>query len=164
MSISVEEIGEERLPEISNIFFECLQMQYKEVLPDSIRVTFTPEKSVQLWQNSFTNMADMKLVGAFIDGNLTGFAKFGSYNSDPTLGYLASLYVSPRYARRGIGKNLLEYVLKEMDHYKSVYLWVFKKNASAINLYTSQGFIHSGEERVEPEWEIPQSLMQLNNS
>jgi ribosomal protein S18 acetylase RimI-like enzyme len=159
----LEEIEESRLQEVAEIFLACLQEQYIDVLPETVRNNFTPESSLDLWRKSFKNMNNMQMVGAFIGGDLAGFTKFGSEEADPTIGYLASLYVSPHFARRGVGKALLESALEQMHGFKYINLWVFKGNSPAIALYSNHGFVNTGVERVEEEWETPQTQMQLNN-
>ncbi len=114
-------------------------------------------------KKSFDTVPPMEMIGAFVDGQLAGFAKFGPDSSNPEIGYLASLYVSPHFSRRGIGKTLLENALGKLSQYKVSQLWVFANNSPAITLYETYGFIKTDVQQVEPAWDTLQIQMQLNN-
>ncbi len=53
MSILLKEIGEDHLQQIAEIFLDCLQIQYKDILPDEIRQSFTLSSSIDLWKKKF---------------------------------------------------------------------------------------------------------------
>ena len=50
---------------------------------------------------------------------------------------LNELYLDKNYRRKGIGTNILNNIL---DNNVKVYLWVYKENISALNLYKKLGF------------------------
>ncbi len=50
---------------------------------------------------------------------------------------LSELYLDKNYRRKGIGTNILNNVLN--NNFK-VYLWVYKENTLALNLYKKLGF------------------------
>ena len=164
MSILLKEIDEDHLQQIAKIFLDCLQIQYKDILPDEIRQSFTLSSSIDLWKKGFDTVPPMQMLGAFVDGQLTGFTKFGPDSSNPEIGYLASLYVSPHFGRRGIGKTLLENALKQLSRYKVTQLWVFATNEPAINLYETYKFRETGVQQMESVWGSLQIQMQLDNS
>ena len=164
MAVTIKEIGNDQVERMAQIFLDCLQIQYKDILPSEIREAFTFNRSLELWQKSFTSDPTSKIIGAFVDGELAGFTKFGPSSSDSKVGYLASLYVSPDFGRRGIGRTLLEYALTQLQSYKRVQLWVFANNRPAISLYEALGFLATGIQKTEKEWGTLQILMELDNS
>ena len=163
MAIEFEDITKEQLEDVAAIFFDCLQIQYKDILPSSIRENFSQSSSLELWRKSFESVPPMKMVGAITDGQLSGFTKYGPNPDQSECGYLASLYVSPSFSRRGIGKALLESALTDLRQYKFTLLWVFASNLPAVKLYESYGFKETGVEQTEPEWGALQIQMQLDN-
>ena len=163
MAIAFEDITKDQLEDIAAIFFDCLHIQYKDFLPSSIRDNFSQSSSLELWRKSFETVPPMKMIGAIIDGQLSGFTKYGANPDNPECGYLASLYVSPSFSRRGIGKALLEKALTDLSQYKCTQLWVFASNLPAVRLYESYGFEEAGVEQTEPEWGALQIQMQLDN-
>ena len=50
---------------------------------------------------------------------------------------LDELYLEPNYRRKGIGTHILTNIL---NHHSKVYLWVYKENTVAFNLYKRFGF------------------------
>ncbi len=48
------------------------------------------------------------------------------------------IFIEENYRNKGIGTNLIKDVL---NRYKKVYLWVYKDNVKAVNLYRRLGFI-----------------------
>ena len=53
---------------------------------------------------------------------------------------IINLAVAPLFQRKGRGKLILEFFLKQIPMNSSVFLEVKKSNAAAINLYNSAGF------------------------
>ncbi len=50
---------------------------------------------------------------------------------------LDEIYLDKNYRRKGIGTNILNNIL---NNNSKVYLWVYKENTSALNLYKKLGF------------------------
>ncbi len=69
---------------------------------------------------------------ATISKEVLGFAAY-------TEEELAWLYVDPAYNHRGIGKSLIEYVIKNITK-RPIHVEVLAGNEPAINLYKSMGF------------------------
>jgi ribosomal protein S18 acetylase RimI-like enzyme len=95
-----------------------------------------------------------------VDGadHVVAFAGFRPDPDDRRLGHLASLYVDPAAAGRGIGRRLVERTLAELASTgrRTVTLWVFRDNARARELYERCGFRADGTELVDLRWRVPQ--------
>ena len=50
---------------------------------------------------------------------------------------LNEIYIDKKYRRKGIGTNILTNIL---NNNSKVYLWVYKENYNALNLYKKLGF------------------------
>jgi ribosomal protein S18 acetylase RimI-like enzyme len=80
------------------------------------------------------------IVGCFID------------EQTPTTAHLVSMWVAPRYRRRGVGRLLLKHVT---DWARSrcadrIQLMVTSNNAAAIRFYESMGFTMTGRTQPYP--------------
>ena len=73
------------------------------------------------------------------DGVVKGFIKV-----DDT--YIARLFVEPVLHNAGIGSKLLEYAVKKFN---ADYLWALERNTRAIRFYERNGFIATGEKKLE---------------
>ena len=94
----------------------------------------------------FAAVEDGRIVGTFILLNRpeAGYAQadWGNELDYSEIFVLHTFAVHPRYLRTGIGKTLLEYILKYAAdmNMKAVRLDVYEKNTPAIRLYEKLGF------------------------
>ncbi len=163
MGIEFKPISESDISRLATIFHSCLHHDYQGVLPPKVIDSFTTASSTALWRKSYSNQDSLHFLGAWNGELLVGFTKFGADPEDSTKGYLASLYVDPDQSGHGIGRELLNHVLKELSSYPVTRLWVFDQNPRAIRLYEKLGFARSGRVRTEAEWEALQCEMVLEN-
>lgn len=164
MAIELHSVSEKDISRLAEIFYQCLKNDYREVLPPEVLEPFSETDSLELWQKSYKSQSHLQFIGAWGNGSLLGFAKFGGDPEGSEDGYLASLYVDPGYSGQGIGRMLLTHVLQELTAYPKTKLWVFEKNPRAIALYESLGFLRSGRTRTEAEWQALQCELVLDNS
>ncbi len=75
---------------------------------------------------------DYKLV--VVDDNVVGSILVSNYEYDILLD---EIYLEENYRNLGIGSDLIKKVL---NNNKIVYLWVYKDNIKALNLYKKLGF------------------------
>ena len=73
------------------------------------------------------------------DGVVKGFIKIEDT-------YIARLFVEPVLQNAGIGFKLLEYAVKEFN---ADYLWALERNTRAIRFYERNGFVATGEKKLE---------------
>lgn len=104
------------------------------------------------------------------EGRPVGFVRYGDevptdgdeeaspVIADPSIGYVASLYVDPAAAGGGIGRRLLGRALDELaaGGRSSVRLWVFRDNPRARAVYERAGFTPDGVDRIDPRWGVVQ--------
>ena len=66
--------------------------------------------------------------------------------------HVVSLWVAPEARRQGIGRSLLDTVVRggADDGAATVSLWVVDDNADAVDLYVRAGFTRTGERQVLP--------------
>src|SRR4249920_394353 len=82
------------------------------------------------------------------DGELMGFASFGSFRAWPAYKYSVehSVYVDARFRRRGVGRRLLEEVIEAAtaQQYHVMIGAIDVSNANSIALHEQLGFVHAG--------------------
>lgn len=91
-------------------------------------------------------------LGAFIEGRLAGIVTFVRENGPKTRhkGNVYGMYVSAQYRGMGIGRQLLEELVREarkLDGLEQMTLTVVQDNERAKALYTSAGFTVFGTEK-----------------
>ena len=79
-----------------------------------------------------TKIDDYKII--VIDNTKVGCLLLEKYEDGILLN---ELYLDKNYRRKGIGTNILNNILNNSS---KVYLWVYKENAIALNLYKKLGF------------------------
>lgn len=117
---------------------------------------------------SVNQIEDIYLLGNSLHPNFSNLYDYMSLNvgADETYVYLDNLnvvgfihiqltcdelsvidvVVDPRYRRKGIGKELMEYVISKYNH-KRIILEVAANNTSAIKFYKSLGFVKFSERK-----------------
>ncbi len=83
--------------------------------------------------------AELDSLYVYDDGVVKGFIKIEGT-------YIARLFVEPVLQNASIGSQLLEYAVNKhhADH-----LWVLEKNIKAIRFYERNGFVATGEKKLE---------------
>lgn len=81
------------------------------------------------------------------DEKVIGFVGYGNGGEEePNTGVIFALYILSEYYGTGLGLQLLEAGLKELEAYPEVSLWVLKDNGRAIRFYEKCGFKADGQE------------------
>lgn len=65
----------------------------------------------------------------------------------PEKSQLAKVYILPEYQGRGIGRELVDYAVKDLDG-GEIFLWAMNHNRNARGFYEHIGFVPTGEEVV----------------
>lgn len=96
--------------------------------------------------NLFVAEAEGQIAGTFIlrhrPGEAYALADWGNRLDYSEILVLYTFAVHPRFLRRGIGKQLMEFILAHAarEKIKAVRLDVYEKNTPAIRLYEQMGF------------------------
>jgi len=111
-----------------------------------ISKAFSYERLYQEWSNKNTTF-----YFCHLDGHLVAYFKINQagaqseFQKDNGL-ELERIYVISEYQKQGIGKQLLDYVLKLAKSRKMSYVWlgVWQENLRAIRFYEQNGFQKTG--------------------
>ena len=137
--------GERHLSEIRAIYNEAIEntTALYEDMPRS-------ESMIADWFAT-KQQADLPVLGIEQNGQLTGFATWGSFR--PYSAYALtgehSVYVAPAWRRQGIGRQLLSRLIEEATN-RGLHVLVAgidATNTPSISLHRQAGFYHAGTVR-----------------
>ncbi len=136
---------------LADVFIDTWRDAYRGVVDDAVIDALNHADIASWMAGLIANEAAKTLVAERTNGEIVGFTRFGDETEEPANGHLFALYVAPRAAGNGVGRGLLERVIKELDPESSrpVTLWVFDANERAQRLYRAAGFEPDGRRRVE---------------
>ncbi|PDT86336.1 GNAT family N-acetyltransferase [Sinorhizobium sp. BJ1] len=111
----------------------------------TLRLPFAPPEQTRRWLESLTEN-DMIIVAEF-EGQIVGLAGLHRHKGRRQHAADLGMSVHDDYRRRGIGKALLEALIKAADRWlgiSRIELTVFTDNEAAIGLYRNAGFVTEG--------------------
>lgn len=102
-------------------------------------------------------------------GDLTGFCAVAAPSRDDDepagVAEVVALYVSPDHLRRGIGRTLMEAVIRRLreadEGWKECTVWTLEANTASLALYHELGFARDGAARTEAGWRCPDVRLRL---
>lgn len=149
MDIQIRKATLEDVKNISNIHALSWKSDYKDIVPQK----YLDELRCDFWVQPFKNwIENNKLTVQLIYENElpVGCVAYGNARDDKFIhwGEIVSIYLLPRYCKKGYGKKLLKTALIDMkaNGYENCYLWVLKENNNARNFYEANGFICNNDE------------------
>ncbi len=91
------------------------------------------------------------------ESETAGFTVCGTSRDEDawaSTGEIRTLFVSPGYWRRGVGRELMDSALADLRSrgYLSCTVWSFAANERANAFYEAAGFARDGAERTEAVW------------
>jgi ribosomal protein S18 acetylase RimI-like enzyme len=131
---------------LDELFREELEY-HKNLLPDIFKI---PDIVVsEKWLYSILNNNDIYLVVSEYNGKIIGAILYKiEKNQEDTLlderkyGYIEEMIVSGPFRGKGIGKKLLDYVIKDFQtmNLKEIEIDVWENNEIGLRFYEQQGF------------------------
>jgi len=91
-------------------------------------------------------LVDRARFVAEVDGEAAGIVSGGDSDAEGTAA-VTTMWVGPRFRRRGVGDVLVKAVLEwaRSSGYTGVVLWVTEGNMQAEKLYERNGFVRTGD-------------------
>lgn len=135
-----------------------LRLRALQESPDAFRTTFESQQNRpdSDWQRQIDETAGSRLAEGFVaevDGEAVGLLRCRLTQSDPPLGFIQTMWVEPRFRRRGIGSQLLTFGLNWLRDRGAgaIELDVNERNEAALDLYRSFGFEFTGYQELMRE-------------
>ena len=102
------------------------------------------------------------------NGHVIGFVCYGDRGEEtPDVGEIFALYILSDYYGKGVGRELMDAGLAQIERFSKVHLWVLKENGRAIRFYEKCGFQPDGAEMTSPNIsaeEIRMALTRISGS
>ncbi|BAY87014.1 GCN5-related N-acetyltransferase [Calothrix parasitica NIES-267] len=140
--------------DIAVIHVKSWQEVYKGLIPQSYLNNLSISQREKSWQNILTNSQTRTIVQE-IDDLVVGFANFGKTRDvdkdSKVTGEITSIYLNFEYWRKGLGTELVKYILKDMRNRKftQTTLWVLDTNQIARKFYEKMGFKPDGATKID---------------
>ena len=90
-------------------------------------------------------------LGYYEDHQLSGVV---SYDENESLVEICRLVVAPTSFRKGIGRQLIEYVINEVKHSRDALVSTGQMNGPAVTLYTKLGFVEEDRFEIAPDVQL----------
>lgn len=146
---------------LAEVFVTTWRRNYRSVVPDDVIDALDVDEATHWLAGLVSTAEPATLLLEAPDGKVLGFVRFGNEPTDPRNGHIHALYVHADHGGQGYGRRLLRTALGELERnaYDVITLWVFKDNAAAQELYTSEGFAPDGGGRVEAQFRADEIRM-----
>jgi GntR family transcriptional regulator, nutrient-sensing system regulator len=146
---------------MASVFIDAWRGAYRGIVDDAV-IDALQHGDIASWmRNLVANTAARTLVAEEGPGDVLGFTRFGDDAEDAANGHIFAMYVATRASGKGVGRQLLERAIGEVDpnSTRAVTLWVFERNIRARRFYEAAGFRPDGGARVEDLYQAPEISM-----
>ncbi|MEM7554944.1 MAG: GNAT family N-acetyltransferase [Cyanobacteria bacterium P01_A01_bin.84] len=156
--MSIRAANLEDAKSIATIHVNAWQFTYKGLIPQSYLDNLSIPKREQVWCNILSDSKTCTKTHTIvqeINDILVGFANFGhTRDRDKDFDVTAeitSIYLDPQYWRRGLGKALFEFILRDIKKlgFTEVTLWVLNSNQRACSFYEKMGLKPDGTTKID---------------
>lgn len=130
----------EDLSRIAEIFVFNNRVNYFPIFKDE-SYSFGELQVISLVDNYFKKLEIMENIYVFDNGLIKGFIQMKGTE-------ICKLYVDTFFQSEGIGRELVEFAIKE---FHADNLWALEKNTRAIAFYQRHGFHVTGEKTFEED-------------
>lgn len=131
------------IPRIAEIIVFGKRVAYRSIFNNDV-VSFNELQVMDLVEKYHSDLSLIDDMIVYDDEIVKGVINRRYVGEDVEL---CEFYVEPFFKGKGIGRELIQYVINEAGnaHMKRIFLWVIKDNLSARKFYEANGFKESGE-------------------
>lgn len=143
----------EDIEKIADIRIEDWQIAYRGIIADDFLDNMDREREIEKQKNNIES--GVNIIVAELDNNVVGFCLYRNYRKYPE-NYpnadceISSLYVKSNLKRNGIGRKLMQYVIKLLknEDKKQMILGCLEENYPSRAFYEKMGGIYCGENKI----------------
>lgn len=130
--------------EISRLMATTCRTSYQGMFSDQVLNALTDDRWVAVFTQRLSE--GKPILIANVDGKIAAATTYGpARRSDYTgMGEVYSLYVLPEFQGQGIGKQILELAMEDLEQ-DTIYILAASNNVHARNFYESMGFAWNGQ-------------------
>jgi ribosomal protein S18 acetylase RimI-like enzyme len=132
---------------VARVHVRTWQQAYRGIVPDALLDALDEEERTADWRGRLRREGQEPLVAQLGDEIVAFCSLIASRDTDaaPATGEIMAIYVSPEFARRGVGRALIEAsVARAHGRYRALTLWVLTDNTHARRFYEACGFVADG--------------------
>jgi GNAT superfamily N-acetyltransferase len=145
--IAVKKVGAEAIPLIKNLasntwpatYSEIVSPQQVDYMMELIYSTSSLQKQIEKGQ---------QFIIAYDEEKPVAFASYSIKENNPSVYKLHKIYILPNQQGKGIGKQLISYIIKDIAPANALQLNVNRKN-KALQFYQKLGFKIITEEDID---------------
>ena len=155
MHINVRTADFNDAPAIARIHIAAWRAAYADEMPADFLAGLSYSQYLASWQRTLNTQSQGCYLVCEINNTVAGFAVYGPPRdedlAEKPVGELCALNIDPKQWGRGLGKALLEYMIKagQKQGWSALYLWVVSSNQRAIGLYSRYGFINENKTKID---------------
>ena len=138
--LNIRKATEKDLSRIAEIYVFNNRMNYWPIFKDD-GFSFGELQVVTMIDNYFRKDEILKNILVYDDGLIKGFIQMNGTE-------ICKIYVDTFFHGKGLGKELIEYAIKE---HNANNLWALEKNERAISFYKKHGFNLTDEKKFEED-------------
>lgn len=148
--MEIKKVDTESIPIIQTLANITWAVAYKEIISNE-------QKEFMLYQMYSTESLQSQIqqqnhqfVIAYLDKNPSGFSSYSiKPSTNDSIGKLHKLYVDPSQQGQGIGKSILQFILKDISKKGANYLELnVNRQNKAVRFYQKLGFTIIAEEDI----------------
>lgn len=130
---------------LAEIHVETWRATYPGVVPQDVLDGLSVDDRERNWQEWIPNPETSAFV-VELEGEIVGFVNVGPCWTDPAIGELYSIYVTPAGQGRGAGLALMDVGVEALSRrWDDAILWVATENPRARRFYERYGWEVDGE-------------------
>ena len=148
--MEIKKVGIESIPIIQSLAKITWAVAYKEIISNEQKEFMLEQMySTAALQNQM-QQKDHQFVIAVVDTNSAGFASYSiTQSTTESIGKLHKIYIDPNQQGKGIGKSILQFILKDISNKGATYLELnVNRQNKAIGFYQKLGFAIIAEEDI----------------
>jgi ribosomal protein S18 acetylase RimI-like enzyme len=139
---------------IATVHVASWQVAYRGLMPDVVLDGLSVDDRAHRWAERLAVRAPRTHTVLVVDDDaVLGFASTGPArdDDDPAAGELYAIYLDPRAWSRGHGARVHAGALESLrtDGFTRACLWVLDANERALQFYRRQGWVETGETKVD---------------
>jgi RimJ/RimL family protein N-acetyltransferase len=137
---------------IAIIHIRSWQEMYKEFIPESVLHNLSIAERTQQWHDLIQQ--SVKVLVIEVGNKIVGFTSICGFRDATSAGLhgeISTMYLHPKFWRKGLGSKLCKAALAELSNlnYQDVHLWVLSDNTQARNFYESLNFKSTDSTKME---------------
>jgi ribosomal protein S18 acetylase RimI-like enzyme len=153
--VVIRDIGEADIDAVAELHVRTWQRAYAGIMPATVLDSLDPARFAERRRHTPVPPGARTIV-ADDGGTIAGFASFGPYRVQGTIGEfdssageLYAIYVDPGHWSTGVGRELMAAVIAAVTGtYPELRLWVLEENERARRFYERAGLHPDGEREL----------------